>query len=204
MMKFYAQSWALTHYLFFGDKGAHEPQLRAFMQGLQTGDPPDVVFKRVFGEDLGPLDGALRQYVNLMQLPAIRLKLPLVDLPNDASPLTQADAEQIQADLLERQGAFDESNEHLERALLLNPDSVSAQLTKARSLVAQDKADDALAVLASPGWPATTNSPPCSCGRLRTASLSTTRQRRRRTVGPWHFDPTPRTRTTASASRSWR
>ncbi len=149
-LKFYAQSWALTHYLFFGDKGTHQPQLGAFMSALQAGDPPDVVFKRIFGEDFGPMDAALRQYVNLMQLPAMQVPPPAIDLPPEAQSITEAEAEQIQADLLERQGAFDESKTHLDKALALDPDSVAAQLTRARSLVGQDKADEALTQLATP------------------------------------------------------
>ena len=61
--RFYAQSWLLAHYFLLGDKLAHRPQLASFVNGLQTGEAPDAVFRRVFGSDLDPLDRALGQYV---------------------------------------------------------------------------------------------------------------------------------------------
>lgn len=148
--RYYAQSWALTHYLFLGDNGAHRPQLGAFMAGVQGGGAPDVVFRRVFGDNLDPLDMSLRKYVNLMQLPAIQVTPPEVHLPADATPMTEADAEWLQADLLERTGAYDESSAHLNKAMSLDPANVAAKLTRARSLIDQDQAKDAIDILGAP------------------------------------------------------
>jgi lipoprotein NlpI len=148
--RFYAQSWLLAHYFLLGDKLAHRPQLASFVNGLQTGEAPDTVFKRVFGSDLDPLDRALGQYVNLMQLPAILVRTPEVKLDQEASNLTEADAEQIQGDLLVRTGAFEEADKHLGRALTLEHLHVDARLSRARSLIAQDRAPDAIDVLSAP------------------------------------------------------
>ena len=41
--RFYAQSWALVHYLMLADNGAHRSALGAFMSALQNGDPADQV-----------------------------------------------------------------------------------------------------------------------------------------------------------------
>ena len=147
---FYAQSWALTHYLLLGDNMAHRPQLASFVAGVQTGEHPDAAFRRVFGNDLGPLERALRQYVNLMQLPAIQLTPPELKVDADASNLTEADAEQLQGDLLVRTGAFDDADRHLAASLALDRMSVAARLSRARSLIAQDRPADAVDVLSAP------------------------------------------------------
>jgi tetratricopeptide (TPR) repeat protein len=148
--RFYAQSWALTHYLMLGDNMSHRPQLAAFMAGVQSGDAPDVVFRRVFGDDLGPLERALRQYVNLMKLPAFQLTPPELRIDAEASSLTEADAEQLQGDLLVRTGALEEADKHLAASLALDRMNIPARLSRARSLIAQDRAADALDVLSAP------------------------------------------------------
>ena len=152
--RFYAQSWALTHYLLLGDNMAHRPQLGAYVVGLQNGDASDVVFKRVFGEDLTALDRGLRQYVNLLQLPAIQLSPPEVKLDADATNLTEAEAEQLQGDLLVRTGAFEEADKHLAIALTHDRTNVAARLSRARSLIAQDRPTDAVDILSAPDLPA--------------------------------------------------
>ena len=148
--RYYAQSWALAHYLLLGDNMAHRPQLGAFMAGVQNGDPSEVVFKRVFGDDLSAMDRALRQYVNLMQLPAFQVPAP--DLKASAEPvsLTEAAAEQVQGDLLVRTGAFEEADRHLERSLSLDRLNVDTRLSRARSLIAQEHPTEAVDILSAP------------------------------------------------------
>jgi len=148
--RYYAQSWALAHYLLLGDNMAHRPQLGAFMAGVQSGDPSEVVFKRVFGDDLGGMDRALRQYVNLMQLPAFQVPTP--ELKLDAAPvsLTEAAAEQMQGDLLVRTGAFEDADKHLARSLSLDRLNVDTRLSRARSWIAQEHPAEAVDILSAP------------------------------------------------------
>ena len=49
-----------------------------------------------------------------------------------------------------RTGAFDEADKHLDTALALDRQHVQARLSRARSLIAQDRAADALDVLSAP------------------------------------------------------
>jgi tetratricopeptide (TPR) repeat protein len=85
-----------------------------------------------------------------MQLPAILVRTPEVRLDQEVSNLTEADAEQIQGDLLVRTGAFEEADKHLDRALTSEHLHVDARLSRARSLIAQDRAPDAIDVLSAP------------------------------------------------------
>ena len=60
---FYAQSWALIHYLMFGDKQAHAKQLDAYLGLLRQGVSEQDAAARSFG-DLKALDSSIRNYVN--------------------------------------------------------------------------------------------------------------------------------------------
>jgi tetratricopeptide (TPR) repeat protein len=59
---FYAESWALIHYLMIGDKAAHRPMLQAYLDALSRGASQDEASAKAFG-DLRKLQGALSGYV---------------------------------------------------------------------------------------------------------------------------------------------
>lgn len=148
--RFYAQSWALVHYLMLADNATHRPALAAFMSALQNGDPADRTFTRVFGPDLTALDTALNKYLGLMKLPAIQVNAPDVQVTGDATAMTEADAEQLQGDLQVRTGDFDDAERHLSKALEIDRQHVQARLSRARGLIAQERAADALDILSAP------------------------------------------------------
>ena len=148
--RFYATAWALTHYLMVGEGGGLRPKLQAFLKACETGQDAGVAFKAVFGEDLAPLDKRVEAHVMKLQLSAIQLPTPAVDIPLATEPMLETDAQQIRADLLVRQGAHDEAAPYLARALQIDPQHVGARLTKARSLLAQERAADALDVVSAP------------------------------------------------------
>ena len=59
---FYAQSWALTHYLILGDKRAHAGQLMEFLRLIKSEIPAQEAAERSFG-DLEALQKDLEKYV---------------------------------------------------------------------------------------------------------------------------------------------
>jgi len=150
--RFYAESSAVTHYLLLGDGGAHQPQLHAFMAAMQAGELADRAFARIFGDDLETLQDGLRSHLNRATMPAIQL--PSVDLKLDGpiEPLAEVDAQQIQGDLLVCHGAFDEADEHLAKALALDPAHVGSRLSRARQLVGRQDVDAALKVVTAPDF----------------------------------------------------
>ncbi len=148
--RFYAQSWALVHYLMLADNASHRPALGAFMAALQNGDPADQTFKRIFGPDLTTLDAALNKYLGLMKLPAIQVNAPDVQVTADATAMSEADAEQLQGDLQVRTTAFEDADKHLDKALAIDRRHVQARLSRARGLIAQERAADALDILSAP------------------------------------------------------
>ena len=63
LISFDAQSWALVHYLMFGNAGAHWPKLDQFSKLVAQGTNPDVAFR----EALGPpeaLEGGFANYIS--------------------------------------------------------------------------------------------------------------------------------------------
>jgi tetratricopeptide (TPR) repeat protein len=62
MARFDAQSWALVHFLLFGDKGARAANLGRFVTLVATGTDPDAAFREALG-GVEQLDGPLATYM---------------------------------------------------------------------------------------------------------------------------------------------
>jgi tetratricopeptide (TPR) repeat protein len=67
----YAESWALVHYLMFGDE-ARRPQFGAFLTAIRSGTPAGQAFGDAFG-DSSALDKELRDYIRSFRFSAIRV-----------------------------------------------------------------------------------------------------------------------------------
>ncbi len=61
--KFYAESWALVHYLVFGENMEGGKKLNRFYVQLELGDQPVKAFREVFG-DLKTVEDGLQRYVS--------------------------------------------------------------------------------------------------------------------------------------------
>jgi tetratricopeptide (TPR) repeat protein len=59
---FYAESWALTHYLMVGDKSAHRASLQAYVNAMTKGATEEQAAAQAFG-DLKQLQAALFAYI---------------------------------------------------------------------------------------------------------------------------------------------
>jgi tetratricopeptide (TPR) repeat protein len=66
----YAESWALVHYLMFGND-ARRPQLTAYLVAIKSGTRPEQAFGDAFG-DISALDSELRAYIRRYMFPVIR------------------------------------------------------------------------------------------------------------------------------------
>ena len=150
MHRFYAQSWAFTHYLLIGEKGAYRSKVREFASALQSGQSSDLAFAQTFGTDLDALERGLREYLDLptmlaMQLPSVEMQL---DLPLE--PLPEIDALQVQGDLLARHGAYEAAEKRLSKALAIDRLSIPVNLSRARVLLGQERPADAIDILEAP------------------------------------------------------
>lgn len=89
---FYAQSWALTHFLMLGDNGAHRQKLFALLEALDAGATPAEATQRAFG-DVQAFERQFRAYVARYQFPALKASVPLGEDVKAAPSRTLSPAE---------------------------------------------------------------------------------------------------------------
>ena len=118
---FYAESWALVHYLL--NNPQRQPQLGRFFNLILSGMDPDKAFPQAFETEYSTLEKELKEYVKRdsypSQLAIFERKLEF-NLEMQAAPLTEAEGEYYLGDLLTHLGALDEAEKHLKKALALD------------------------------------------------------------------------------------
>lgn len=128
---FYAQSWALTHFLMMAGQGVRRPQIAGFLRLLEQDVPSAEAAARAFG-DLAVLARQLDAYIRQRAYSSLKVPPPVV---SEAEPRPAADdssysvreipvAESlaIRADFLLHNDRFAEARKLLADALWLNPD----------------------------------------------------------------------------------
>jgi Tfp pilus assembly protein PilF len=60
---FYAQSWALVHYLLFGEHAGSRTVLNDYLKALQQPGMPDEIFRNIFGVDYAGMDRRFADYL---------------------------------------------------------------------------------------------------------------------------------------------
>jgi tetratricopeptide (TPR) repeat protein len=124
---FYAQSWALTHYLMLGDKQAHTAQLFEFLDLLQKDIPEQEAIQRAFG-DLKALEQKLGVYIRSMAFYHYRIAAKL-DVKEDQYPvrtLSPAESLALRGEILVHVNRFDDAKALLKQSLELDPRSALA------------------------------------------------------------------------------
>jgi len=120
---FYAQSWALAHYLMMSEQGAHRPQIAGFLRLLEQDVPTAEAAARAFG-DLAVLARQLNAYIHQRAFSSLRV--PRRATSDDSNyflreiPLAESLA--IRADILLHNERLAEARKLLDDALWLNPD----------------------------------------------------------------------------------
>ena len=90
---FYAESWALTHYLMIGDKQAHRQMLLDYASALASGSSPDQAAAKAFG-DLKKLQDDLSRYIGKFSFSYFQMKAPAELAPAELHVRELTDAEQ--------------------------------------------------------------------------------------------------------------
>lgn len=91
---FYAESWALTHYLMIGDRMAHRPMFLNYLNALNQGKNASEAAAIAFG-DLGALQSQLNAYIRNMHFLEFKTDAPPVppDATLKARALSDAEAD---------------------------------------------------------------------------------------------------------------
>ena len=126
---FYAQAWALMHFLMQSDNGARNPQLGKFLNLLLSGKQPKVAFGEAFQSDYATMEKELKKYVEQrtfrVQIATFKNKLTF-DADMKVAAMSEADAKATLGDLLYHTNRIAEAETHLQNALTLDANSVLA------------------------------------------------------------------------------
>lgn len=90
---FYAESWALMHYLMW-DKPERKPQFAQFLERLDAGEPPDTAFPAAFATSYEGFEKELSAYVRQARFMLSIYKLTDLGLDENVkvAPMTRAQA----------------------------------------------------------------------------------------------------------------
>ncbi|MEI9980802.1 MAG: hypothetical protein WDN23_17735 [Edaphobacter sp.] len=124
---FYAESWALTHYIEVTDRQKNTTHLQDYVKLLAQQEDPVTAAQKVFG-DLNQLQDSLNSYINqgdfkMFTFPAV---LTVDPASFQARPVPQPEADAIRADVLINTGRPKEAQALLESTLRDDPNNALA------------------------------------------------------------------------------
>jgi tetratricopeptide (TPR) repeat protein len=127
---FYAESWALTHYIQINDSKRGTNQLQDYARLLIRKQDPVTAAQQVFG-DLNQLQKTLNSYIAQGQFMQFKLKSPVAfdEASFTVTPLPAPDADAIRADVLVYNGRNKDALALLETSLRDDPNSALAHET---------------------------------------------------------------------------
>ena len=142
---FYAESWALMHYLILGNDGQRMTQLGKFVDLLNTGVPMEKAFQQAFATTFENMEKELKAYIQRDRYPIVNghfeNKLAF-DSSMQSAAITEAETQAYLGDLLLHSNRTD-AETYLQRALALDPDLAMANASLGMLRVRQGKADEA-------------------------------------------------------------
>jgi tetratricopeptide (TPR) repeat protein len=124
---FYAESWALTHMLFFDAEYRNANLLSTYLRHVNQGQDPVEAARTTFG-DLAKLQRRLESYIRAGSYYHMEMNSPIEDIQKTFSTRTLSDAETaaLFGGYHLARGQTNEARELLEQAAKLDPDSVAA------------------------------------------------------------------------------
>lgn len=125
---FYAESWALVHYLLTGNPERRQ-QTAEYLRLARTGMPADQILAKTFGTDPAPLERELRAYLRRHVFAVTRVPIRAeANLAMESNPMAWPDVLTRLGELLLNLGddRRTEAEEHFRAALALRPDDGSA------------------------------------------------------------------------------
>lgn len=147
---FYAESWALVHYLMLGNNGQRVDQMGKYLQLIAANTPTEEAFKLAFQTDMESLEKELKKYVESdtfrVQFATFHRKLEF-DKEFKSSALSAAETEAYLGDLLLHINELAAAEARLKQALALDPQLTMAQASLGMVHIRQERFSDAKKVL---------------------------------------------------------
>jgi tetratricopeptide (TPR) repeat protein len=148
---FYAQSWALAHYILNGEGGSRRVRLPRFVELLASGVAPVDAFRQAFGLDTEEADTALASYVRFgVYGESYETYTRPLDFDSQmrAAPMSEAEGLALLGDLLLHTDRNDESEGYLTRSLALDPALSRARVSLGLLRLRQSRPEEAREQLA--------------------------------------------------------
>ena len=143
---FYAEAWALVHYLLLGNDGKRAPEFKQFLQLLTSNMPVESAFKQAFQTDFKTLENELKQYIGRRTYPVsvttFNEKLAF-DTEMKSAPLTEAEGQFYLGDLLLHTAELDRAEKYLQQAIKLDPSLGLAHASLGMLNVRRERFDEA-------------------------------------------------------------
>lgn len=131
---FYAQCWAITHWLIVGDDD-RRARFMEFLERVRRGEEPLGAFRTAVGIDAAALEKEIRKYARSDAFGIFWFKFDeaFAERTYQATPISRAEALFRLGDLLAHREPVRtaDAEEHLQAALALEPDHVGARLALA-------------------------------------------------------------------------
>jgi len=147
---FYAESWALVHYLILGNGGQRLPQLGKFIELLNARVAVDEAARQAFQTDLDTLQKEFKKYIEghtfRMQVATFQRKLEF-DNEITSAPVSEAEAQAYLGDLQLHTNQLQDAETRLQQALALDPKLTMAQASLGIIRMRQSRFDEAKGAL---------------------------------------------------------
>jgi tetratricopeptide (TPR) repeat protein len=143
---FYAESWALVHYLMLGNSGQRVDQMGKYLELIAANTPIEEAFKLAFQIDMESLEKELKKYIQSetfrVQFATFHKKLEF-DKEFKSSPLSDAETEAYLGDLLLHTNDLGAAETRLQQALALDPQLTMAQASLGMVRIRQGRFSEA-------------------------------------------------------------
>jgi tetratricopeptide (TPR) repeat protein len=145
MSEFYAESWALVHYLMMGDNTGHRQMLSTYLSALDHGATQEQASTQAFG-DLHKLESTLQDYARSDRF--YRLEAAAPPKPSEADlqvrPLSEAEVDAEKGGFEASRRANQQADSLLQEAIRLDPNLALARQNLALHDMFEGKLPDAL------------------------------------------------------------
>jgi len=141
---FYAQSWALTHLLMIGQKGANTQKLWKYLDLLKKNVPDDAAAEQAFG-DLKELERRLNSYIRQLSFYYLKVETPTIGDPKEysARAVTPLEMLTVRGDFYVLTGRWGEAKTMLDAALQVDPQNAAALTSLGLFYERQDQREEA-------------------------------------------------------------
>ena len=99
---FYAQAWALSHYLMFAEKRVYADKLFEYARRCEAGKDSEQIFREVFQTDPKTFDKKLADYIRQQEFPGLTIEYDNLSFDKELKvhPLSEADLDACYGNIL--------------------------------------------------------------------------------------------------------